>query len=301
MRPFDDVRVRRALNYAVDRRAVLRLLGGATSGAATCQIIPPNIGGYRRYCPYHAPELARALALVRSSGTRGMRVTVWSNPTSQPQARYARALLRRLGYRATLRQPSFRPLPTSREPGKGAQVGTFYWVADYPAASNFLRTVMACAAFSRDPVENSNPSQFCDRGIDAQMRRATALQATDPQRANELWAKIDREVVDAAPWVPLTNPKSVEILSARVGNYQFNPQVGSLLDQLWVRWPSRAASISNGSGAAPAGTTRAWSGQASRSAQPSLARRIRLTPAAPSAGGGAAPIHARARAVIRSR
>jgi hypothetical protein len=184
---------------------------------------------------------------------------------------------------------------------QGAQVGTFYWVADYPTASNFLRTVMACAAFSRDPVENSNPSQFCDRGIDAQMRRATALQATDPQRANELWAKIDREVVDAAPWVPLTNPKSVEILSARAGNYQFNPQVGSLLDQLWVRWPSRAASISNGSGAAPAGTTRAWSGQASRSAQPSLARRIRLTPAAPSAGGGAAPIHARARAVIRSR
>jgi peptide/nickel transport system substrate-binding protein len=235
MRPFDDVRVRRALNYAVDRRAVLRLLGGATSGAATCQILPPNIGGYRRYCPYHAPQLTRALALVRSSGTRGMRVTVWSDPESRPQARYARLLLRRLGYRATVRRPTVRSFPTSREPGKGAQVGTFYWVADYPAPSNFLNKLMTCAAFSRDPVHNLNPSQFCDPGIDALMRRATALQATDPQRANELWAEIDREVVDAAPWVPLTNPKSVEILSPRVGNYQFNPQVGSLLDQLWVR------------------------------------------------------------------
>ena len=66
--------------------------------------------------------------------------------------------------------------------------------------------------------------------------RAIALEATNPDAARRLWEQIDRHIVDRGPWVPLFNPKVVDVLSARVGNYQFSPAgLGMLIDQLWVR------------------------------------------------------------------
>ena len=86
--PFDRLNVRRAMNYAADRGAAVRAAGGPDIAQATCQILPPNFPGYRPYCPYSAgataqgswtaPDLAKARALVASSGTQGMEVTVWS-------------------------------------------------------------------------------------------------------------------------------------------------------------------------------------------------------------------------------
>jgi ABC-type transport system substrate-binding protein len=75
----------------------------------------------------------------------------------------------------------------------------------------------------------------CDGGIDAQVRHASALQSRDPAAAGEEWSRIERELVDRAPWVPLYNPRTVTLLSSRVGNYQYHPFWNVLLDQLWVR------------------------------------------------------------------
>jgi peptide/nickel transport system substrate-binding protein len=50
-----------------------------------------------------------------------------------------------------------------------------------------------------------------------------------------LWAGIDHDVTDHAPWLPLVNLHALDLLSPRVGNYEFHPQWGILLDQLWVR------------------------------------------------------------------
>jgi peptide/nickel transport system substrate-binding protein len=67
------------------------------------------------------------------------------------------------------------------------------------------------------------------------MARAADLRASDPARANALWAEADRMVVDRAAAVPLVNQHVVGFVSERVGNYQLHPQWLTLLDQLWVR------------------------------------------------------------------
>ena len=83
------------------------------------------------------------------------------------------------------------------------------------------------------------PNHFCDKGIDAQIRAALDdEESVDPQtraRANEQWAIIDREIVDAAPAVMPFNPADVNFLSKRVGNFQHQPVLDILLDQLWVQ------------------------------------------------------------------
>ena len=74
--PFDDVRARRAVAATLDRAPLVQAAGGVDGAQATCQVLPPNLQGYRPYCPF-ARNLAKARALVRTSGTRGARVAFW--------------------------------------------------------------------------------------------------------------------------------------------------------------------------------------------------------------------------------
>jgi peptide/nickel transport system substrate-binding protein len=104
------------------------------------------------------------------------------------------------------------------------------WGQDYPAASNFIKDRFTCDASLRPS------SGFCDPRIDAMIERATQMQLDDPAEAGKLWAEIDREIVDQAPYMWLFNLIRIEFVSERVGNYQYSKQWGSaLLDQLWVR------------------------------------------------------------------
>ena len=235
--PFDDPRVRRALAYGIDRRAVVRAIGGSSAGVSTCQILPPNFPGYIRSCPYGAPDLRTARRLVGASGTRGMRVTVRTVKFLAAPVRVVVALLRRLGYHASLKvfANGLVYSELASDSRTRAQAGTSYWAADYPAASNFLQQLLSCAAFRPRSVDNLNVAEFCSPAIDARMRRAARMQAVNPQLANRQWARADRAMVDAAPWIPLFNPRSVELLSRRAGGHRYSPIYGTLVDQLWVR------------------------------------------------------------------
>jgi peptide/nickel transport system substrate-binding protein len=235
--PFDDVRVRRALNYAIDRRAVVRAVGGAAAASPTCQILPPNFPGYVHYCPYRAPDLRTARRLIAASGTGGTRVVLRTLPEFAHAARPTLALLRRLGYRASLKRIAnaytyFHEISDSRVRAQAAMV---HWIADYPAPSNFFGQLSCDAFLPASTINNPNYPEFCDPAIDAKMRAAARMQPRNVQLANRRWAGVDRAFVDAAPWVPLYNANSVQLVSRRVGGYRFSPISGTLLDQLWVR------------------------------------------------------------------
>src|SRR5262249_43971614 len=81
--PFGNVLARRAVNLAIDRAAVARRLGAPGLSAPACQVLPPHFPGHQDYCPWtrepgdgrwHGPDIARARALVRASGTAGATV-----------------------------------------------------------------------------------------------------------------------------------------------------------------------------------------------------------------------------------
>jgi peptide/nickel transport system substrate-binding protein len=248
--PFDDVRVRRALNYALDRNAVVQAYGGPEQAQLTCQVLPPNLPGYRPYCPYtanpttggtwSAPDLTRAKRLIDASGTRGMTVSLWGSkafPGAEAPPSVV-SLLRGLGYRVRLRSIDganeyyFKTSDTRNR----VQAAANGWFIDYQSAFGFI-TVLSCGSFVPRSGEgaNVNLAGFCDRRIERDITQALNLQTSDPPAANELWARIDRAITDRAPWLFLVNPKTTVFVSERVGNFQHNPQWGVLLDQLWVR------------------------------------------------------------------
>ena len=249
--PFDDVRVRRALNYAIDRRHIVEIAGGPELAQPTCQILTPGLPGYEPYCPYTlepsaagtwtAPDVAKAQRLVEESGTKGARVTVWTATEGErvPIARYFVSVLRALGYRSSLRRlpGNFGTYyPVIADSRTEAQIGQYGWALDYLTPANFIEPTLSCEAFvPADPVANSNASQFCDPQLDAEVDAALAQADADPASVNAAWAAIDRRVVDAAPVVPMFDRRTVIVVSERVQNVQLHPYWGVLLDQLWVQ------------------------------------------------------------------
>jgi len=164
-----------------------------------------------------------------------MKITVWSWSSVGAIGPYAVRLLRSLGYRATIKVRGDNYFDTIDGSRNKAQIGFFGWYADYPSASDFFRVNLSCASFLPDNPANGNVSQFCNPYIDRQIENALSKQATNPQAARGLWERVDRQTVDQAPWVPLVNPKIIDVLSRRVSNYQYSPANGVLIDQLWVR------------------------------------------------------------------
>ena len=247
MPPLDDVRVRRAVNFAVDRARMVELFPFPGS-RMTCQILPPGFTGYRPYCPYTvdpnpagtwtAPDLARARELVRASGTAGTEVTVWEGPAFVEIGRYFVSVLEDFGYPARLHvfdDPAefFAFVLDSRNE---VQTAGMSWLNDKRTSPNEFIGLLSCKAFVPErPDKNQNPAHFCDPGIDEEIERAAQVQLSDPAAAGPLWAKIDRAMVDQAPWVSAITPGWIDLVSERLGNYQPHPVGGMLLDQAWVK------------------------------------------------------------------
>ena len=237
--PFDDVRVRRAVNYAIDRTHLVGLHGGLEKNRLTCQILPPNVPAFEPYCPYTVnpstegswtgPDTGRAKELIERADAKGTNVEVWDTGFTNGVGPYLVSVLRDIGLDAKLRfiknQGAY--FDQIHAPSSDSQIFTYGWIADYPTASNFLNVLFSCDSFA-------NVGHLCDRKVSKALERALRLDSTNPAAAQEVWAEIDRMVSDLAPWAPFLNSRGSDFVSERVGNYLHHPQWGALLSQMWV-------------------------------------------------------------------
>ncbi len=238
--PFNNLKVRQALNYAINRAKIVQLYGGPSFATPTCQPIAPGLPGYRRYCPYtqhprpdglwSAPDLARARRLVAESGTLGERVLVRGEPDegyvppTEPQ--YVASVLRRLRYRVRVHLAPIASVTQAFRTHFQLDVDGD-WTAVYPDPSSYIPQFFSCGG------GNSN-GYYCNPRIDHEMQQATQLTVSNPFRARAIWALVDRQLTDNAVWVPTVTPQEIELTSARLHNYQYNPVWGFLADQSWI-------------------------------------------------------------------
>ena len=245
--PFNNLKARQAVNYATDRNALVKVYGGPKLAVPTCQILPPNFPGYQPYCPYTknpgsgkwtAPDLTKARQLITQSGTKGasVKVNTTTNTVDKGLGLYFVGLLNSLGYKATLQalSPDIQ-YPYIQNSKNKPQFAFSTWYQDYPAASDFLDILLGCGSFHPNSNSSPNIAEFCNKGIQAKMDNAGTVGITNPDSANKIWAQVDKETTDQAPWVSMFNPKYIDVLSDRVKGYLFSPQWYFLLAQASVK------------------------------------------------------------------
>ncbi len=244
--PFNNLKARQAVNFAIDRNALVKIFGGTKLATPSCQVLPPGFPGHVDYCPYtknpgakwSAPDLAKAKQLVKQSGTAGQKVAVLSSDDEVNKAVgvYLQSVLNQIGYKASVKPISGNIFFTYVQNTKNkVQINVQQWYQDYPAASDFLNILFGCDSFHPGSDSSINIAGFCDKKIDVQMKHALKTALEDEAAANKEWTKIDREVTDAAPMATLFTPKHIDFVSKRIGNFTFSKQFYWLVSQSWVQ------------------------------------------------------------------
>ncbi len=216
--PFDDVKVRQAVAYAVDERALARVFGGLL--APSCNFLPPGMAGFEKVdpCPWGdpnaAPDIEKAKALIKEAGAEGESVTVFGNDEdpSTPVAEYMSDLLNQIGLTAKPRivegSTYFQTIGNQKTK---AQIGFANWFQDYPAPSNFLFLVDGA---SIQPTNNQNFGNVNDPEINSLIK--TANENPDIEAAAADYAAVDRKLVENPYVLPYGNRKLTKITSERV-------------------------------------------------------------------------------------
>lgn len=219
MKPLDNPKVRQALNMAVDKERIVRIINNRALPAV--QILPPLMPGYAKdYKGYpYNPEEAKKL-LAQAGFPNGFSTVLYANSTD-PNPRIAQSIqqdLARLGIRVelkTLAQSAV--IQAGGTPGQAPMIwsGGMAWIADYPDPNDFYWPILSCAA----AVPGGwNWAWYCNRDLERKAQELDAMVQPDQQAARiagyrDLFVRIMAD----APWIPIFHEKRYTLRSARLG------------------------------------------------------------------------------------
>jgi peptide/nickel transport system substrate-binding protein len=216
--PFDNEKVRQAVNYGIDKRALARIFGGLLAPA--CNFLPPGMKGFQKVepCPYGdpnaAPNVEKAKQLIKEAGAEGADVTVWGNDEdpSKPVAEYLADAMSSIGLNAKPKivegSVYFQTIGNQKTK---AQAGFANWFQDFPHPANFMFLV------NGKSIQNTNNQNFGnvdDPEINKLIDTSDAnpdLDAVAPD-----YAKADRLLVERAHIAPYGNRELTKLVSDRV-------------------------------------------------------------------------------------
>ncbi len=222
--PFDDVRVRRAINMAIDKQAIIDGAYGGV-GVVAKNPVPPTLWSYNddiRDYPYDPAGAQRLLA--EAGYPNGFETDLWYMPVSRPYspdakrvAELIQADLAKIGIRADLVTKEWSEYRTSLQNGDHS-MALYGWTGDNGDPDNFMHVLLGCTAAR---IGGNNVARWCNDEYDALVTRAKL--SYDQEVREKLYRQAQEIFKEEAPWVPLAH--SVVFMAARkeVEGFKMDP------------------------------------------------------------------------------
>jgi peptide/nickel transport system substrate-binding protein len=233
---FSDSRLRRAVSYAIDRRALAREgsfflgEGGPLSSVPTDQYLPSVLRGYEDVSLYPlTPDLPRARRLAGRKHRRAVLYTCNFSPCPQ-EAEILKRNLAAIGITVESREYVGGNLgERENRPGEPYDLALVTWADDYPDPYDSLNVLFDGKLASL----RINTSHFDDPAYNRELEAASRLSGAARYRA---YARLDAELArNAAPLVAFGNETARDFFSARIGCQLYQPVIGMDLGALCVR------------------------------------------------------------------
>jgi peptide/nickel transport system substrate-binding protein len=197
--PFNDLRVRQAVNYAIDPEALERIYAGTM--VPLQQVLPPAMPGHKSYTPY-PHDMKKAKELIAAADPTQKKITVFGNdygPNKQA-AEYYEGVLRELGFEPTLKLVAAANYTTviGNATTQNLDTGWANWYIDYPHPNDYFEPQLDGASITS--TADSNYSRFDDPAIDKRIAELDREPLGPEQEA--AYAQLDKEVMARAPWAP---------------------------------------------------------------------------------------------------
>ena len=202
--PFDNVKVRQAVNMAINKTRIVRILNGR--GQVANQILPPLMPGYDPTYKGYAYNPAAARALLAQAGFAHGFSTQLYVLNVDPQPRIAQSFqndLAQVGIKVSVVPlASATLIEQASTPKKTPMVwsGGLAWLQDFPDPSDFYGPILSCDS----AVQGGwNWAFFCNKQLDAQGASLKAI--TDAPARLKGYHALFSAVMAQAPWVPVNN------------------------------------------------------------------------------------------------
>jgi ABC-type oligopeptide transport system substrate-binding subunit len=221
--PLVNVKYRQAINWAIDRPAMVRV-SGKYAGRRTDQILPPSMPGFQLNNNLYAykganPNQAKKVAGDVSS-VPALKILTRTAASSILRGQLLRYELEQVGFKATTEA-----VPTSQLFDRaGSRQGNYDltalgWQADYPDPRNFINVLLDGRQIPAQGASN-NVALFNSPKFNALMDKADAL-AGAPRLA--AYGKLDIQIMkEGAPWAPYINGNNRIFISSRISNFTYN-------------------------------------------------------------------------------
>jgi peptide/nickel transport system substrate-binding protein len=213
--PFNKLKVRQAVNMAIDRKQMQTLVWGGL-GQSTQNVLPPTYPSYKKLSLY-PHNLAKAKQLINQAGAKGAAVKVWTRQVSDAvtAATYYQSVLNSIGLNATLTiLPRATYYTTIGNVNTHAQTGWARWLEDYPHPLDWFDVLLNGERITNQ--SNNNYAWYSNKKTNKeidQLRKAPVLTPA----VNAKWATVEKQIMQQAPWAPWSNRVFPEFFTKQIG------------------------------------------------------------------------------------
>ncbi|MFI7066334.1 ABC transporter substrate-binding protein [Kribbella sp. NPDC050124] len=219
-KPLNDVRVRQAINLAVNKQTVRDAAGGSMLADIATSIQPPTVAGRVDYDPYPSPdhkgdiEAARKL-LTEAGVADGFTLTLDTRTQPKLQAMSVAVQQALEPLKITVK---INPIDTSTyyevigTPSQQKDMAITGWCPDWPSGATFLPPLFDGRNITAKG--NSNLAQLNDKGVNAKIDEIAKL--TDVTAANKAYGDLDKQIMELAPVAPLLYEKVLMLVGGNI-------------------------------------------------------------------------------------